>query len=125
MAGLDDLDLGPLAELAKTSEEQLGELLARVEKAYKATRSDDEEDEEGEDEEGGDEGDEGDEEGFPTEAAETEGLADDDAGRIEALFEEARRDRSKAFALKHELDRLGVFKQYEDRFLDLFRRPEG
>lgn len=44
--------------------------------------------------------------------------------RIEALFERARQDRSKAFELKRELDRLGVFKQYEDRFLDLFRNAQ-
>ncbi len=42
--------------------------------------------------------------------------------RIERLFAEARADGSKAVALKQELDRLGVFKRYEDRFLDLFRR---
>jgi proteasome assembly chaperone (PAC2) family protein len=42
--------------------------------------------------------------------------------RIENLFEEARKDRSKAVGLKNELDRLGVFHQYENRFLDLFRR---
>ena len=44
--------------------------------------------------------------------------------RIEAFFERARHDRSKAFELKQELDRLGVFSQYEDRFLDLFRKAE-
>jgi len=44
--------------------------------------------------------------------------------RVEALFSQARQDRSKAFELKRELDRLGVFKQYEDRFLDLFRKGE-
>jgi proteasome assembly chaperone (PAC2) family protein len=44
--------------------------------------------------------------------------------RIEQLFQEARHDRSKAVRLKEELDRLGVFRQYEDRFLDLFRRAE-
>jgi len=42
--------------------------------------------------------------------------------RIESLFAEARADSGKAVALKQELDRLGVFKRYEDRFLDLFRR---
>jgi predicted ATP-grasp superfamily ATP-dependent carboligase len=42
--------------------------------------------------------------------------------RIEKLFEEARRDPSKGVVLKEELDRLGVFEKYEDRFLDLFRR---
>lgn len=117
MFGLDDLDLGPLTELARTSEEQLNELLSRVEKAYKTTRgNDDDEDEE--------DGDEDEEDGPPPEAVEEEGISDDDAGRIEDLFAEAAKDRSKAFALKHELDRLGVFKQYEDRFLDLFIRPE-
>jgi len=44
--------------------------------------------------------------------------------RIEQLFQQALQDRSKAFDLKRELDRLGVFKQYEDRFLDLFRHAQ-
>jgi len=43
--------------------------------------------------------------------------------RIEELFALAARDRSKAFELKRELDRLGVFPEYESRFLDLFRSP--
>jgi predicted ATP-grasp superfamily ATP-dependent carboligase len=43
--------------------------------------------------------------------------------KIEELFGQAARDRSKAFELKRELDRLGVFKDYESRFLDLFRSP--
>lgn len=42
--------------------------------------------------------------------------------RIEQLFDEARKDRSRGVRLKEELDRLGVFKEYENRFLDLFRR---
>jgi proteasome assembly chaperone (PAC2) family protein len=44
--------------------------------------------------------------------------------RIETLFSEARNDRTRAVALKQELDRLHIFPQYEDRFLDLFRRAE-
>lgn len=44
--------------------------------------------------------------------------------RIEMLFTSARTDKTAARALKAELDRLGVFKQYENRFLDLFRRAE-
>jgi uncharacterized protein len=44
--------------------------------------------------------------------------------RIERMFQESARDRSRAMKLKEELDRLGVFEQYEDRFLDLFRRAE-
>ncbi len=47
-----------------------------------------------------------------------------DRDRIERLFEDARRDRARAFELKRELDRLGVFEQYEDRFLDLFKRGQ-
>jgi uncharacterized protein len=50
-----------------------------------------------------------------------------DAGakqRIRQMFDEAKRDRQKAFQLKEELDRLGVFPQYEDQFLNLFRRGE-
>lgn len=44
--------------------------------------------------------------------------------RIERLFKDAAKDRSKAIGLKNELDRLDAFKQYENRFLDLFRRAE-
>lgn len=43
--------------------------------------------------------------------------------RIEDLFEAARRDRGAVAPLKDELDRLGLFEAYEDRFLDLFREP--
>jgi len=32
------------------------------------------------------------------------------------------KDRSKALELRQELDRLSVFKDYEDRFLDLFKK---
>ncbi|MHC4862227.1 MAG: PAC2 family protein [Planctomycetota bacterium] len=51
-------------------------------------------------------------------------LSDKDRARIDKLFKEARRDRSKTFELKQELDRLDVFKEYEDRFLDLFRKQD-
>lgn len=44
---------------------------------------------------------------------------------IEHLFEQARLDRSHAFELKNQLDQLGVFAAYEDRFLDLFRTAES
>jgi predicted ATP-grasp superfamily ATP-dependent carboligase len=42
--------------------------------------------------------------------------------RIESLFAQARQDRQKALELKAELDRHGLFKRYEDRFLDLFKQ---
>ena len=46
-----------------------------------------------------------------------------DKQRINELFEIAREDRSRAYELKQELDRLNVFQEYEDRFLDLFKEP--
>jgi predicted ATP-grasp superfamily ATP-dependent carboligase len=50
-----------------------------------------------------------------------EALTDEQRTAIENLFDQARHDRSRAFELKQELDRLGVFRDYEDRFLDLFQ----
>lgn len=48
----------------------------------------------------------------------------EDARRIDGLFEQARQNRSTAYELKRELDRLGLFNQYQDRFLDLFKKQE-
>lgn len=50
------------------------------------------------------------------------GLDAEDNARVEALFAAAREDRARAFDLKRELDRLGVFRVFEDRFLSLFKR---
>jgi len=44
--------------------------------------------------------------------------------KIEKLFEQAKTDISKAAELKFELDKWNVYKEYEDRFLDLFKRTE-
>ncbi len=44
--------------------------------------------------------------------------------KIEKLFEEAKRDISKAREFKEELDRWNVYKEYEDRFLDLFKKKK-
>ena len=44
-----------------------------------------------------------------------------DEQRVEGLLQLAMQDRSRAYELKNELDRLGIFKDYEDRFHDLFR----
>lgn len=41
---------------------------------------------------------------------------------IEQLFAEAKEERAKAYELEAELRRWGLFEEYEDRFLDLFRR---
>lgn len=46
-----------------------------------------------------------------------------DQQRLNELFAIARKDRSRAYELKRELDRLQVFHAYEDRFLDLFKEP--
>ncbi len=102
MAGID-LDFEELSEQAQTMEKHLGELLARVERAY-----------------GRQEG--GEEEAYSTESPAEEGLSNDEQERIESMFQRAEQDRSKAFELKQELDRLGVFKDYENRFLDLFKK---
>jgi proteasome assembly chaperone (PAC2) family protein len=101
-----EIDLGELAEQARETEQQLGQLLARVEERYGQQAPAEEEEEE-----------------YSAEPAEEERLGPEEVGRIETLFTEAARDRAKAFELKQELDRLGVYKEYEDRFLDLFKKP--
>lgn len=42
--------------------------------------------------------------------------------RIEKLFDITKKDTSKAFELKALLDKWELFKHYEDRFLDLFKK---
>ncbi len=44
--------------------------------------------------------------------------------RIEELFKIAEHDITSAITLKEELDRWHMYKDYEDRFLDLFRQKE-
>jgi hypothetical protein len=99
-----EIDFEELTEQARTMEQRLGELLSQVEKAYGAQQSQEEEPfaQEPEEEQ-------------PTTAQKQ---------RIDRLFEQAKRDRSKAFELKQELDRLKLFKDYEDRFLDLFKKSD-
>ena len=52
-------------------------------------------------------------------------LTPEETELLEALFDAASLDRTKAYELKRELDRLDVFKEYEDRFLDLFGKDDG
>jgi proteasome assembly chaperone (PAC2) family protein len=103
LAGIE-LDLTELAEQARLTEQQLREILPRVEQAYGEEHAAEEAE-------------------YSPEPAEPEQLSPADRQRIEGLFEQAGKDRSKAFELKQELDRRGVFKEYEDRFLDLFKKP--
>jgi uncharacterized protein len=124
-----EVDLAELAEQAHAVEEQLGDLLTRVEQQYgQQPESADEEGEFGdEDEDEDEELDTEDEEeageGYHYEEP-NEPVPTPTVTRIEELFDRAKQDRTKAFELKRELDRLGLFKQYEDRFLDLFKHTE-
>lgn len=104
IAGID-LDLSELAEQAQALERQLTELIGQVREHV------------GEDDE--------EEESFEIPETAEEPAPPVDRGRIDALFAAAERDRSKAFELKKELDRLGLFKEYEDRFLDLFTKSNS
>jgi hypothetical protein len=45
--------------------------------------------------------------------------------KIEEFFAQASRDISKANELKKELDKWNVYAEYEDRFLDLFRKKDN
>ena len=65
-----------------------------------------------------------DEETYMPDPMDNEMLSKEDKALIEQMFEEAKGDRSKAFELKNTLDRLEVFREYEDRFLDLFKKEE-
>lgn len=103
MTGIE-LDFDELAEQARLTEEKLGELLSRVEQTYGQQPAMEEE-------------------GFSPEPSQEKRMRPDVEQRIERLFSEAAQDRTKAFELKQELDRLGIFKEYEDRFLDLFKKP--
>lgn len=101
-----EIDTAELLVQARAMEEKLGEILSQVKKAMEQQASSEEE------------------EGRSFEPPEEKGLSPDDKRLIERLFEQAHQDRSKAYELKRELDRLGMFQEYEDRFLDLFKKPE-
>jgi len=109
MAGIE-IDFGELSEQAMAMEEKLVQLLAQVERAM-------EQEQQPEEEAFG-------EEAFSIEPPEEERLDPEDEQRIEQLFDQAKNDRSKAYELKRELDRLEIFDDYEDRFLDLFKTAE-
>jgi len=98
------LDFAELAEQAQVIDEQLGELFARLESTYRAQPQAEEE------------------VSAEEAAADDERLPPAAQRRVDDLFQQAAKDRSKAFELKQELDRLGIYKEYEDRFLDLFKK---
>jgi uncharacterized protein len=94
-----------MAQQVSDMEQKLGELLVQMQQAIEQQGS-------------------GEESSTPPEAAEDEGVGADDRERIEQILDQAKQDRALAYELKRELDRLGVFKEYEDRFLDLFKKRE-
>ena len=100
-----EIDFAELSEQVDAVEQRLGEILSQVERAIEQHAS-------------------GGEDSFDVEAEEEHGLEPDDERRIEHLFQQAESDRTKAYELKRELDRLQVFADYEDRFLDLFKKPD-
>ena len=55
--------------------------------------------------------------------ADSPGLPDSARHRIEELFKQAKKDLSRSMELKKELDKWNVYDQYEDSFLDLFKKP--
>ena len=105
MAGID-LDLAPMAEQAEAMDHRLVQLLEKLQR--EAAEQDEAEEKFTIPDSAG----EGDEEGG---AGGGDDLDPQTRHRIEQFFEKVRRDRSKAVELKQELDRLGVFKNYENR----------
>lgn len=98
------IDFSELEDQAKQMEHRLGEILAKIERAIRASRAETPAIED-----------------FRTEEESEPRLSESDRQRLESLFAAAADDRSRAYELKQELDRLEVFPDYEDRFLDLFR----
>jgi proteasome assembly chaperone (PAC2) family protein len=99
------IDYTELAQQSQEMQEKLGELLVQVEHALTQQAPAEEETSQ------------------PEEVVEGAPNPEDER-RIEDLFRQAQKDRAKAYELKHELDRLGVYRDYEDRFLDLFKKPD-
>ena len=119
------LDTEELEEQAKTMDEQLSKWLRRLERSMQQREGEATTDDSalGEESEQPEQVEEEYESGRVSGMGESNLLSSQDQERIEVLFEAASSDRSKAYELKRELDRLQVFKQYENRFLDLFRQP--
>lgn len=109
LAGIT-IDLAELFEQAEETDRKITGLMTEVENALKQRQRQLDEAEAAEEE-------------YDV-TPEEDALSSEDEQRIEQLFEQAREDRSKAYELKRELDRLEAFAEYEDRFLDLFQKPK-
>lgn len=99
------IDFTELAAQASDMERSLGQLLTQIGRAYEPEAH-------------------ADEESTLHAPPEEERPSDSDRERLEELFALAKQDRSKAYELKRELDRLEVYREYEDRFLDLFQKAK-
>lgn len=106
-----EVDLTELSQQSHEVEQRLGELLGQIEHVIEQRQRQQQREAPGE-------------ESYDVKPAEDERLSAEDEARIEELFQQAQGDRSKAYELKRELDRLDVFADYEDRFLDIFKKPE-
>jgi proteasome assembly chaperone (PAC2) family protein len=98
-----EIDLAELSDQAKEMEHKLGELLAQMQQEIEQQMPEEEE-------------------SVRQEPVEEERIPAEDKERIERLFRQAEKDRSSAYELKRVLDSLGVYREYEDRFLDLFKK---
>ena len=107
------IDLDELLEQADELGTKLGEVLARVEGSLEERNLDEQS------------GVQSEEETLEAEPTPEPKLSAEVERRIDDLFAQARADRSKSFELKQELDRLNVFADYEDQFLDLFKKPNA
>jgi uncharacterized protein len=108
-----EIDFTELSMQARDMDTKLGELLVQMQDAMQQGQQagDDSESEDGED-------------AVLHEHPEDDQTSDEDTERIERLFEQAKQHRSFAYELKRELDRLEIYREYEDRFLDLFKKPQ-
>lgn len=103
-----DLNLQPLHERAKFIEEEINKLIGYIKGELPSTGPLSEEDIDK----------------IKKELSAFTKLPESARKKIEDLFKLAAEDLSKAAELKKELDTWSVFKEYEDRFLDLFRKKK-
>jgi hypothetical protein len=89
-----EVDMDDIEEMSRKAEEEIDQYIAEVKAS--ATKADEE-------------------------SESKRGLSAHVKKKIEHMFGEARENRSKAIELKDLLDTYGVFRDYEDRFLDLFK----
>lgn len=106
--GVVSVDTGELEEEARVADEAFGQIEDRIREFFSAES----------------------EEEIPTAHEETPSVEGEDIptyvmDRIERLFEEVRKDRTKAPELKKVLDRWNLYELYENRFLDLFEDNRG